>query len=72
MPRIIVTACLLVLLVWSAGAAPEADSAASEEARDFGIAGIHAPELEEMAMRADRPEWAPCRLCGGTARWSQR
>ncbi len=65
MPRIIVTACLLVLLVRSAGAAPEADSAASEEAPDFGIAGIHAPELEELAMRTDRPEWAPLPVMWG-------
>ncbi len=65
MPRVIVTICLVTMAVQSAAALPAADTSAPEEAFDLGLPGVHAPELEEMARRPDRPAWAPLPILWG-------
>ncbi len=65
MSRIIAVVCLLAVPLQFAVAAPEADPDAGGSPGDFGLPGIHALELEEMAMRPDRPEWAPLPIMWG-------
>ncbi len=65
MPRVIVTICLVTMAVQFAAALPAAETSTPKEAFDLGLPGLGAPELEEMAMGPDGPEWAPLPIMWG-------
>jgi len=57
--RVACIICLITLRAGSGMAGLPTDSSVKAEATDLGFPAVHSPRLDQMAIREDRPPWAP-------------
>jgi len=63
--QVVCDICLIALLAGSSMAGLPADNSVKAETTDLGFPGLHSPQLDQMAARADRPSWAPLPIMWG-------